>query len=149
MIVTFFTPGLLPKSTKQQDRVMAVGNKVVRRAAPKGDLAEVALGDLLRPHIPARPLRGPIRCVYTVTWPWRKGDQDTKKRRILCEEKGVRPYIGKPDLDNFEKRFFDTLKTLGFIADDSLIYDKHPRKLVGANPGLYLYLEEIQDDWEV
>jgi Holliday junction resolvase RusA-like endonuclease len=99
--------------------------------------AENTLFALLRPHVPAEPLLGPLR--MTVGWrmPWRKSE--TKKRMAA----GSQPCDVRPDLSNLIKLLEDCMTTLRFWNDDSQICDLRLTKHWSDNPGITIGVESI------
>lgn len=101
----------------------------------KSSIAEAA-----RQHKPDQPITEPlfVGCVFILPRP--KKHYGTGKRST--ELRPDAPYFcaKKPDLDNYEKAVWDTLVTLGFLADDALIVHSDSVKLFsnGAPTGVFI-----------
>lgn len=90
---------------------------------------------LLKPFVPAEPLKGPIACECQWVFPWRKSE-----RKAVIREFTAIPKTTEPDVDNSNKLLIDCLTQMKIINNDAIIYDLHPTKWWGDRPGIYLQL---------
>lgn len=139
----------LPVEPKQSDRSSIIQPKgggkpfVHHYPSKKVDNNAKALMALLRPHSSAKPLKGPLRLVVDVYYPWRVAE--TKKRRAM----GQIPKDTWPDWDNLGKQVCDVMEKLGFFRNDSQIASGTVNKWWGGvAPRLVIELETIQGKGE-
>lgn len=76
----------------------------------------------MRPHLPPTPHEGALRIDIDFHLP--------RPKRLYRKKdpEGPIPHTAKPDRDNLDKAVLDTLKTIGFMRDDSQVYAGEPRK---------------------
>ena len=126
----FFLPMIPPTVTAQQKRVNTRGKKP--RFFDSPELAEARAKFLthLVPHAPDVPLKPPVRLI--VKWCFPRGKHADGEYRT-----------SKPDTDNIQKAFKDSLERLGFVADDAHVASEIVEKFWAERPGIYVQMEEI------
>tara|TARA_Y100000593_G_scaffold93571_1_gene188936 strand:- start:215 stop:664 length:450 start_codon:yes stop_codon:yes gene_type:complete len=131
-----------PKTTHQSAmRLVALKGHGVRAfKSKKGKQVESDLLTLLAPHVPERPIEGPISLRVSWIWPWRKGD--SKKIRA---RKAI-PYTSRPDLSNLVKMLEDCMTRLAFWKDDSQVAELEIRKALGDNNGIGIEILSINEE---
>ncbi len=74
-------------------------------------------------HIPDAPFSGPVCVDREYVFPRPKTHYKSKDGKMSDEIKEGRPYYhtGKPDVDNIDKLVFDTLESMGFFTNDSIV----------------------------
>ena len=132
----FFEPCVPPTTTAQQKRVNHKTG-VFFKSKEAGRIIET-YGDLLRPHIPDEPMRGPLKVTIEVTWPWLKRHYATKAKAAHADTYGRLPHTSAPDCDNFCKQLIDEMARWLLIENDQCISDLRVRKFWGARPGIYV-----------
>lgn len=95
---------------------------------------------LLLPHVPEKPLEGPLAVEADWTFPWRKSES---KKTILNHDR--LPKDTAPDAGNLNKLLIDVMTQLGFWNDDGQIFDERARKWWGAKPGIGIRI--LNDPW--
>lgn len=116
-----FTLQVAPPSTtaQQQKRVRVVRNRrgqhvpVFYRGADIKRQVETWAA-LLRPHVPATPLTGPVALSIALVYPH-------LAKTPVRDQGAYRPKVSKPDVGNAVKEIEDTLVTMGFLADDQQV----------------------------
>jgi Holliday junction resolvase RusA-like endonuclease len=99
--------------------------------------ARETLMALLREHVPAEPLQGPLRIEITWAFPYRKSE----KKSVV--KAGIPfPHTSRPDLDNLEKLMLDCMTRMQFWKDDSQVYSKDTAKFWSAYPGIAVAILE-------
>lgn len=71
-------------------------------------------------------------------FPYRKADQNTKKKQEKVKQGLLIPHASKPDLDNLTKSLFDALKTVVFTDDAIVTEIEYCGKFYGPTPGIYI-----------
>lgn len=137
-MITFHLPIVPPRTTHQAKQIVRVGG--FTKLADKPELREVVSDymSLLRPYVPERPFGYAVKIDLEFTFPWRKSD--SKRIRAL----GNMPHTSRPDCDNMAKTIIDVMVKLGFMWDDSQIYDIHIRKWWGDKVGINVAIEEVE-----
>lgn len=120
-------------ATAQQKGVFVRGGRAHFYTKAKVREAEQTYASLLAPHVPAKPFDGPVFVDINFFFPYRKSE----KKSVLREGRPI-AHTTRPDLDNLEKGLLDTMTKLGFWTDDSLIVEKHTRKLRAAIPSVFI-----------
>lgn len=88
--------------------------------------------DALRPHVPSRPVAGPIAMEIALDYPH---TQDSRRR-------GPRvPKVSRPDVDGAVKQLIDTCQQLGFFVDDAHVYELTVTKWHSEKVGIRLRIE--------
>ncbi len=100
----------------------------------KDNAAELA--SLMLPY--RQPLMGSVSALYVVCYPYRASEPQRNRHRPI-------PKTTRPDGDNLAKQINDVLESVGFIADDSCIFDTRVVKLWDLHADLYVVLNET--DW--
>ena len=123
-----------PKATAQASlRIMKRkdGTQFVGKfAKSKGKQAQNDLMTLLMPHVPARPLEGPLKLEVIWTYPWRKSEKKSNLKLFWI------PCDTRPDADNLCKLLLDAMTRLGYWNDDGQVYSLYFRKGWGDQPGI-------------
>lgn len=133
----FFIPCVPPKTTAQQKGAFALKTGGVRFFKKKKNIqAEESMYALFHPYKPAHPLEGPLSVSVTWIWPWRKSEP--KKNMV-----GRMPMTSRPDLSNLEKALVDVLVRMGFMLDDSQIFDERLQKFWGDKPGIEIEINQV------
>lgn len=120
----------LPTTTAQQRRHTRSGKTYMPE---KVKLAEATFMAILEQHKPERPLDGCIRAWLSFTW---AHTEETKKIGDCYKNT-------RPDLDDYEKLWWDCVAKCGYIVNDSRIVTKIVTKYHGDCPGVYMCLTEI------
>lgn len=100
------------------------------------------LTSLLLPHVPDKPIEGPLAIELTFVFPLTKADQSTKAKRAALEEFPLIFHPQKPDTHNAVKTPIDVMQTLGFFVDDKQIVRDEVYKFRGVTPGLLIQIFE-------
>lgn len=87
-----------------------------------------------------KPLEGPISARVDISYQIPKSW--SKRRQINSLNK---PVISKPDLDNYEKFYFDVLNQIAF-HDDSQVANIFSQKRYSNKPGVEITLLQMEDD---
>jgi len=124
-----------PATTHQRKKIVTIRTRDGREFATLADTAELnhakaLLEELLIPHQPLGPLRGPVVLAIDYTWPWLA----SHGKRVRAG--GPLPHLSRPDLTNVTKTLEDRLTALRFIEDDRKVVDLHVRKWWGDEPGI-------------
>lgn len=146
--LTIVIPCIPPKVTAQQKIVDKRGRQF---DSSRLSNAKKSFVELLREHLPSSPIEGAISVEITLVWPYTQKDISTRKKEAARWGNGAcLPHAGYPDLDNFFKAFFDTMKTMGFFKDDKAIFEiTNTRKLRGQYPGMVLRLQNLDPEIEL
>ncbi|MHB1323971.1 MAG: RusA family crossover junction endodeoxyribonuclease [Coriobacteriia bacterium] len=139
MILEFFMPMVPPTVTAQDQDIHVVrsaksksGHRPVFVDSPELKAATSKIEAHLAGHVPAVPLKAPIRLVTKWCWP--------------CEGTSHADgewYTDKPDTHNVVKMPVDVMERLGFFANDKHIASEVIEKFWAHVPGIYVRLEEI------
>ena len=136
-----------PTRTAQEKRLQVVKGKPMFFHDKKAKSNEELLAGLFEPFQPDEPIRGAVELQVIVTWPWRKGDLNTKAKRERAARLGYDYYEGKPDLDNFVKGVQDLLAAMLFIEGDQKVVALYALKYVGSQPGIEIKItRRCRDD---
>jgi len=84
-------------------------------------------------------LEGALRQTVIAYFPIPKST--SKKKKILMIENKIRP-TKKPDYDNIEKQFSDSLESIAFDNDNSIVSSRF-EKYYSENPRVELQLKEL------
>ena len=130
-----------PTSTSQTAKRIFLSKKTNRHfigTSSKGKKIFESFQWLLKPHAPARPLRGALYLSVDWVFPWRKSE--SKKVR----EMGKIPRDTKPDLDNLNKFLADAMEKTGFFElGDQQISSLKVTKSWGEDAGIKIALMEL------
>lgn len=134
--IQFFMPmRKIPTVTKQQQKTQVGKDGKPYRYWDAHAMDCIArLRDGLVPHIPATPLRGPLRCVQKWIWLSKNAAKHGTYK------------VTRPDYDNMPGVLNDQMEKLGFYADDALIASGTTEKFWGSRPGIFVMLEEIKPE---
>lgn len=115
-MIDLFLRVVPPSTTAQQKRVQVVRNvhgRFVPRffQPPALRVEENTWAALLRPHVPLRPMSGPVELSVSLVYPHVSRTPKRDRDRLL-------PKISKPDAGNAAKHLEDTLVRMRFLEDD-------------------------------
>jgi Holliday junction resolvase RusA-like endonuclease len=119
-----------PSVTAQQKRLRIVRGRPMFFHGQRMREQEQTWTALLAPHVPDKPVAGPLSLSMRLIYPHLKSAR--KRDRSLIVPKG-----SKPDADNVAKHIIDLLSRLRFIEDDQsvarLIIEKYfgPEAFIG------------------
>ena len=126
--IMFFWHGIPPKSTFQQrDKNF--------HPTPCARLAMAQWQAILEPHVPEKPLHGPLELSLILTWPH---TQKTCKGDFVAIPKTTRP-----DGVNILKGVEDIMTRLGYWDDDSLLSRETVERWHGKYPGVCIWIRSI------
>lgn len=140
--VDFFIPCVPPKSTHQGSlRIIKKkdGSQFVGKF--KNSKAKQAEGDMISlflPHKPKQAFDGPVMCSIEWTYPWRKSESKKVRNEYTWKYCDTRP-----DCDNLTKMVADIMTRLNFWNDDSQIAVLKFTKRWGDDPGIGIWIEEL------
>lgn len=126
-----------PEMTAQQKGVRLAGGKIhhFTKQEVREWMNKVALA--AAPYRPVPPLRGPVKAVFTFTFPWRE------REKVVLTMGGWHPRDTKPDADNLSKATLDAIAMAGFFAKgDQQVASLTVLKGWGDKPGLRVRLSE-------
>lgn len=130
-----FFASMEPPTATAQEKQSTIGPDGKRRFYRNDRLeqAQQKLVDGLFPHIPDKPLDGPVRLsvmwLYTATGKHVHGEWRTSK----------------PDTDNLDKLLKDTMTHLGFWRDDAQVVWEDIKKIwTEDTPGIFVVIETLE-----
>jgi Holliday junction resolvase RusA-like endonuclease len=141
-MIEFFAPCLPPTRTSQFKRVNHKTGVFFKDKTMEKDIETVQ--SVLRPHQPEAPVPGLVSLTIEATWPWRKADLSTAKKRTQAKELGRIRHGSYPDADNFAKQIQDILVGLRFIEKDQYVAELTVRKFFGEKPGLRVVIKALE-----
>ena len=100
-----------PTVTAQEHKIRIVGGRPMFYDTPKLKAARATFESLLRKHVPAEPIEGPVE--LTVEW-----------RFATKTHKDGTYRVTRPDTDNLQKLLKDCMTRVGFWKDGA-----HPQQL--------------------
>ena len=119
------------------------GTKFVARVYDAGTAegwkAEIALA--ARPHLPAKPIYGPIGLTVAFRFSRPRSHYGTGKNAARLKASAPRHHTSKPDLDNLIKAVKDCLTTIGMWRDDSQVIHEISSKEYAVPPGVSISIE--------
>lgn len=126
-----------PTYTAQQRRWTTRGGKPVTYPDKRAKRTRAALTAMLAPYAPRTPMTGPVRMSVSLVYPYRRSE----KKSVIKEAKRI-PKVTRPDTDNLVKLLQDVMTQCGYWMDDNQVYDLHPVKYWGPEPGIEINIEE-------
>lgn len=127
----FFVPMIPPTVTSQEHKVRMCNGKPVFYNPPELKDAKAKLKAALSRHTPPVPYMSAVRLLVKWCFP-------------LCGEHVDGEYrTSRPDTDNLNKLLKDCMTDCGFWKDDALVASEIIEKFWAANPGLFVYIEEL------
>lgn len=120
-----------PTITSQEKEVTVVNGKPVFYDPYDLKAAKTKLKNHLAPHVPDKPLDGPLRLVVKWCFP------------ITGKHHNGEYKYTKPDTDNLNKALKDIMEDLGFYVNDARVASEIIEKFWAKIPGIYIRLEEI------
>ncbi|MBQ6514804.1 MAG: RusA family crossover junction endodeoxyribonuclease [Clostridia bacterium] len=122
-----------PTVTAQEHKIRVVGGRPMFYDTPKLKAARATFESLLRKHVPAEPLDGPV--ALTVEWRFA-----TKTHR----EGTYR--VTRPDTDNLQKLLKDCMTRTGFWRDDAQVCrEEVTKRWSREKPGIHIRVVSIDD----
>lgn len=153
-MIDFFIDCVPPTVTAQQKGVTTRGFKLSKRGKRRPIIVHYKKAELealeaqmiawFRPHAPAVPMEGPIRCEIRFIYPWTEA---LKKKRL---KGALRPFVGKdtkPDRDNITKLPTDVLTACKFWHDDAQVCGGELLKGWGDRPGIHVTIQPFTTDY--
>ena len=118
--------------TAQTKRASMAGGRLHFFPSSKMQEAKGKLAILLRPHVPGKPIEGPVK-LHTV-WLYHTDDR----------HKAGTYKTTRPDTDNLIKQLKDSLPDAGFWKHDSQVCDETTVKMwTAADPSISVTIEEL------
>lgn len=141
MNIEFKLDCIPPKATAQgSSRIMKRKNGqmfVGKSANSNATKAKRMLMALMTPHVPSKPLDGPLMLEVQWGYPWRKSEP--RKNRV----RGYKHCDTRPDADNLCKMLMDCLGGSGFFNDDGQIAKLNFSKWWCEHPGIWIKIEQL------
>jgi Holliday junction resolvase RusA-like endonuclease len=132
MQLSFFIPCIPPSTTSQQKGAFSLKTGGVRfYTKAKNKAAGNLYAALLMPHVPGKPLLGPLCVLVEFVLPWRKTEKKAVRKTFM-----LYPCATRPDCSNRIKQLEDVMTSLGFWEDDGQISSLSVRKMYGNSPGI-------------
>ena len=127
---------------KRRVRIGRVGNFTRTYKDTDEVNAETTIQAVSMSNKPRSPLTGALECEIRAFFPVPVSASRTKKEKMLSGE--IRPTV-KPDCDNIEKIYLDSLNGVYFL-DDKQVVDIHTQKLYSETPRVEFAIWEIPLD---
>lgn len=131
MSLEFFVPMIPPTVTHQEKKISVRGGKPMVYEPQELKEAREKLKAYLSNYRPKEPYRSGVRLV--TKWLFPQGVHMDGEYRIT-----------KPDTDNLQKLLKDVMTSLGFWTDDALVASEIVEKFWASNPGIYIWIEELE-----
>ena len=131
---SFFMPMIPPTKTHQEKKVAVVKGKPVFYEPQELKTVRNKLMAHLSGHIPPRKITTAVRLVVKWLFP-------VTGNHTVGEYKTT-----KPDTDNLQKMLKDCMTDCGFWRDDALVVSEVVEKFYADQPGIWIYIEELNDD---
>ena len=133
-MIDFFQPlDRIPTVTAQMKRVDTRGGRPRFYDSPELKQTRQLFLQLLRPHAPQEPFKGPVSLTTVWIFP-------------LPKARKVKPgayKITKPDTDNLLKLFKDCMAEAGYFENDSRVCSETTIKIYNDQPGIFVKVEEL------
>lgn len=120
-----------PTITAQEHQVAVVNGKPRFYDPPELKLAKAKIKAALIPHVPQKPLDGPVRLIAKWCFP------------ITGKHHNGEYKYTKPDTDDLNKALKDIMEDLGFFVNDSRVASEIIEKFWADLPGIYIRLEKL------
>ena len=135
-----------PKTTAQQKRVRVVRSRKSGKHVPmffqsaEMEAEANTWASLLRPHVPAAPMSGPVELSIAMVYPYLKSTRKRDVGKLL-------PKVSKPDCGNAAKHLEDLLAKMRFLNDDAQVARLTLEKWHGPEHqvGIRIRLEALSD----
>ena len=93
------------------------------------------LASYILPHRPRRPLAGPLRVLYVVRYPYRKGEPQENRTEPIAKCTGA-------DFEQLAKQISDVLESCRFFGNDARIFHATVVKLWDMRHDVHIMIEE-------
>ncbi|MBQ3006776.1 MAG: RusA family crossover junction endodeoxyribonuclease [Clostridia bacterium] len=133
MTTEFFMSIKPPTVTQQEHQVTVINGKPRFYDPPELQAARAKLTAHLSRHMLKEPYRCGVRLI--TKWLFPKGKHADGEYKIT-----------KPDTDNLQKLLKDCMTSCGFWKDDALVASEITEKFWAATPGIYIRIEELEDN---
>ena len=94
--------------------------------------ARAKLTGHLAPHVPERPLKGPLQLMVKWCFP------------IVGPHEDGEPKTSRPDTDNLQKLLKDCMTAEHFWTDDALVCSEITEKFWADTPGIWIHIEPVE-----
>lgn len=133
-MIEFFIPlARIPSCTAQQKRfTKTAAGKVIAYDPPELQEVRALFTAHLAPHAPERPLQGPVRLVV-IWWYPTEGVNEIGKHKST-----------RPDLDNLQKAFQDSMGKCRFWKDDAQVASLIVEKRYGDPSGILVQVNKAE-----
>ncbi|BBK24433.1 RusA family crossover junction endodeoxyribonuclease [Dialister hominis] len=131
MAISMFLSMQVPKKTFQEKKVAVVNGKARIYKPPELVEIEQKYISSLSPHVPERPLGGPIALKTVFCF---RADE---------KHKAGTPKATKPDTDNLVKMLKDCMTKCGFWKDDAQVASESITKCYADHEGIYILIKPI------
>ena len=130
-MLEFFMPMIPPTATHQMQQVAIQGGKPhFYEPQPVAD-ARAKLTGHLAPHVPERPLKGPLQLMVKWCFP------------IVGPHEDGEPKTSRPDTDNLQKLLKDCMTVTGFWLDDAQVASEVAEKFWADIPGIFVQIRPL------
>ena len=131
-MLEYFMPMIPPTATHQMQQVAIQGGKPhFYEPQPVAD-ARAKLTGHLAPHVPERPLKGPLQLMVKWCFP------------IVGPHEDGEPKTSRPDTDNLQKLLKDVMTALRFWEDDAQVCEEYAGKYWAEQPGIYVRVVKLR-----
>ena len=122
-----------PTVTAQEHKIRVVGGRPMFYDTPKLKAARAAFESLLRQHVPAEPIEGPV----ALTVEWRFATKTHKEGTYR---------VTRPDTDNLQKLLKDCMTRCGFWKDDAQVVREAVEKRWSDEPsGIFVEVIPLEN----
>ena len=135
-----FTLDCVP-TAQMRSRHSTVNGFHMEYKAKKQKAHERELEKLLMPHVPAKPLEGPLMLCFDALMPVPRSYSQKKRVELLAD--GGAWYVQKPDWDNFAKQIQDAMTRMRFWGDDCQVACGFCRKRYAEHGQWEIYLCQL------
>jgi len=141
-MIEFFIKCNPPRSTSQSAKRIGVkkDGKPFSFTTAQGKQQQADFASMLMPYVPENPCEGSLSLQIVYKFPFLSNEKKAVKNR------GWAYHWKKPDCDNLIKMFQDTMGKLRFWNDDAQVVELGFIKIRQADCGIYVRLNEIDED---
>lgn len=97
-------------------------------------------------HRPPKPLCGPVRVDWTMTFPRPQSHYGTGRNAGVLKASAPRHHPNRPDRDNLDKVVLDCLSELGYWRNDTQVCSGFLLKLWGERGGAVVEVTELAEN---